>query len=143
MSSTSKQMWKRPGPFSPIHLVTPGLRALALQQLDVGLAHRQHGEARLADLLLVLEGQAEGVLQEVDGLAERLHRDRDVLHALDLHRALRVKAGMTSAANHSSCSSISDSGAPMGWLTDTRSSPGYSSSRRMSVSMICAGGPQR
>ncbi len=51
-------------------------------------------------------------------------------------RARLVKAGMTSAANQSSCSSIIDSGAPMGWLTDTRSSPGYSFSRRMSVSMI-------
>src|SRR6266508_1954594 len=45
-------------------------------------------------------------------------------HDQSRQRARRVKAGMTSVANHSSCSSIRDSDAPMGWLTDTRSSPG-------------------
>src|SRR6185369_11305334 len=64
------------------------LRTLTLQQLDVGLADRQHGQAGLADLLLVLRGEAERVPQQVHGLAERVHRDRDVLHALDLHRGV-------------------------------------------------------
>src|SRR5215831_18498176 len=59
--------------------------SLALEQLDVRLADRQHGETRLADLLLVLEGQAERVLQQFDRLPERVHGDGDVLDALDVH----------------------------------------------------------
>src|SRR5262245_48833010 len=47
-----------------------GFGPLALEQLDVRLADRQHGEPRLADLLLVLEGQAEGVPQQVDRLPD-------------------------------------------------------------------------
>jgi hypothetical protein len=66
-------------------LVTPDSGTLTFQQLDIALADGQHGEARLADLLLVLERQAEGVAQEVDGLLERVHGDRDVLDPLDLH----------------------------------------------------------
>src|SRR6185295_10972080 len=62
-----------------------GLRTLPYQQLDIALAEGQHGEARLADLLLVLQRQAERVAQEVDGLLERGHGDRDVLDPLDLH----------------------------------------------------------
>src|SRR4030095_13388300 len=62
---------------------------------------------------------------------------------LGRQRARRVKAGMTSAANHSSCSRITDSGAPMGWLTDTRSSPGESFSTRLKASTIFAGRAER
>src|SRR5205814_972350 len=51
---------------------------------------------------LVLERQAERVLQEIDGLAQRVHGDRDVLHALDLHGASSEKNSiirrLTSAA---------------------------------------------
>src|SRR5262249_33929687 len=65
-----------------------GLRPLSLQELDVGLSDRQHGQARLADLLLVLEREAERVPQEVDGLRERVHGDGDGLDALDLPDAL-------------------------------------------------------
>jgi hypothetical protein len=72
------------------------LGAFALQQLDVGLADRQHGQAGLADLLLVFERQAESVLQQIKGLRQRLHREGDVLDALDLHRGSLARAGLSS-----------------------------------------------
>src|SRR5262249_49772727 len=70
-----------------------GIGPLSLQELDVRLSHRQHGQARLADLLLVLEGQAERVSHEVDGRLERAHGYGDVLHSLDLHDSILSRAG--------------------------------------------------
>ena len=65
MSSTSKQMWNRPSPFSVIHWVDAGFRGRAFQQFDIGLADRQHGEAGRSDLLLVFQRNAEGVAQHI------------------------------------------------------------------------------
>src|SRR5580698_10327660 len=66
-------------------LRNPGLRPLTLQQLQIGLAHRQHRQPRLADLLLVLHIDPERIPQQIHRLLQAVHRDRDMLHALDLH----------------------------------------------------------
>src|SRR5262249_23457269 len=62
-----------------------GFGPLPFQELELRLADREHREPRLADLLFVLERDSERVAEQVDGLPERIDRDRDVFHALDLH----------------------------------------------------------
>src|SRR5262249_37074104 len=66
-----------------------GLRLLAggLEQFQVGLTHGIHGDLRLVlrEVLLVLHGQAELVLeQRLDGL-DVADGEGDVLNTLDLH----------------------------------------------------------
>jgi hypothetical protein len=58
-----------------------------LQQLEVGLADREHGERRgvRRQVLLVLHGDAELVGQHVLDGVHVLEGDGDVLDALDLH----------------------------------------------------------
>ena len=87
MSSTSRQMWNRPSPRSAIHLLVPEFGLIRLQQLEVGFAHREHGQRRgvRRQMLLVLHGDAELVGQHVLDRVHVLEGDGDVLDALDLH----------------------------------------------------------
>src|SRR5581483_6710122 len=64
-----------------------GLGPIRLQELQIGLTDRIHGEARrmLGQVLLVLHGNAELLLEHVFQHLHVLAGYGDMLHALDLH----------------------------------------------------------
>jgi hypothetical protein len=70
-----------------------------LQQLDIGLADRQHADPRRHPLLGVFEVEPEFVAEQLRHEVHVFDRDGDVFDSLDLHVALQdlVMAGLDPA----------------------------------------------